>query len=106
MRVGIDARWMFRDVVNSQFSLLGNLVDHTKMMDAALTRASRPHETVIVEGADHYFRDDDHLRTVFTRLGAFLDTQLWRQTPFERVAELKAAVGQAICPTPSSLLGG
>ncbi|HEV7633749.1 MAG TPA: S9 family peptidase [Steroidobacteraceae bacterium] len=56
-------------------------VDHTKMMDAALTRASRPHETVIIEGADHYFREDQQLRTLFTRLGAFLDTQLGSKPP-------------------------
>jgi dipeptidyl aminopeptidase/acylaminoacyl peptidase len=56
-------------------------VDHTKMMDAALKRAGKPHETLILEGADHYYREDAHRRALFTRLGTFLDAQLGGKAP-------------------------
>lgn len=56
-------------------------VDHTRMMDAALKRAGKPHETLILEGADHYYRADAHRRALFTRLGTFLDAQLGGKAP-------------------------
>jgi len=56
-------------------------VDHTKMMDAALKRAGKPHEVVIIEGADHYFREDPALRALFGALGRFLDAQLGGKAP-------------------------
>jgi dipeptidyl aminopeptidase/acylaminoacyl peptidase len=51
-------------------------VGHTRMMDTALKRAGKPHETVIVEGADHYYRGDAELRMLLATLGTFLEKQL------------------------------
>jgi dipeptidyl aminopeptidase/acylaminoacyl peptidase len=56
-------------------------VDHTKMMDAALKRASKPHETLIIKGTDHHFREDAARRTLFGALGRFLDAQLGGKAP-------------------------
>jgi dipeptidyl aminopeptidase/acylaminoacyl peptidase len=56
-------------------------VDHTKMMDAALKRAGKPHETLIIKGTDHYFREDAARRTLFGALGHFLDAQLGGKAP-------------------------
>jgi len=50
-------------------------VDQTQMMDAALTRAGKAHETVYVEGTDHYFREDPALRKLFSTIAEFLGRQ-------------------------------
>ncbi|MFO1410536.1 MAG: S9 family peptidase [Steroidobacteraceae bacterium] len=51
-------------------------VDHTKMMDAALRRAGKPHQTLIIEKTDHYFREDVPRRALYTTLVRFLGEQL------------------------------
>lgn len=51
-------------------------VEHTKMMDAALSRAGKPHRTVYIEGADHHFREEAHQRKLYEELAAFLDASL------------------------------
>jgi dipeptidyl aminopeptidase/acylaminoacyl peptidase len=56
-------------------------VDHTTMMDAALKRAGKPHETVIIKDTDHYFREDPARRALFGALGRFLDAQLGGSAP-------------------------
>jgi len=48
---------------------------HTQMMSAALTRAGKAHETVYVEGTDHYFREDPAQRRLFAAMAEFLDRQ-------------------------------
>jgi dipeptidyl aminopeptidase/acylaminoacyl peptidase len=50
--------------------------DQTQMMDAALTRAGKAHETVYIENTDHYFREDPSLRKLLATMGDFLDRQL------------------------------
>jgi len=56
-------------------------VDHTTMMDAALKRAGKAHETVIIKDTDHYFREDPARRALFGALGRFLDAQLGGSAP-------------------------
>lgn len=56
-------------------------VDQTRMMDAALTRAAKEHETVYIEGTDHYFREDPALRKLFTTMAGFLDRHLGGSAP-------------------------
>lgn len=50
--------------------------DQTKLMDAALARAAKAHETLYIEGTDHYFREDPALRKLFSTMASFLDKQL------------------------------
>ena len=50
--------------------------DHTKAMDSALTHAGKPHQTVIVEGADHYYRSDTQRKKLLGTLGEFLEKEL------------------------------
>jgi len=56
-------------------------VDQTRMMDAALKRAGKPHQTLIIEGTDHHFREDSAQRALFGALGRFLDAQLGGKAP-------------------------
>ncbi|HEX2583493.1 MAG TPA: alpha/beta fold hydrolase, partial [Steroidobacteraceae bacterium] len=51
-------------------------VDESLLMDDALTKFNKPHELVIIKGADHYFRDDAYLRTLFTAMDGFLSKHL------------------------------
>lgn len=51
-------------------------VDHTRMMDAALKRGGKPHETQIIAKTDHYFREDAARRELYTTLLRFLGEQL------------------------------
>jgi dipeptidyl aminopeptidase/acylaminoacyl peptidase len=51
-------------------------VDESQMMDDALSKANKPHELVIVKGADHYFREDAYLKQMFTSMDGFLSKQL------------------------------
>ena len=50
--------------------------DQTKLMDAELSRAGKPHETVYVEATDHFFREDPALRKLLETLADFLSRQL------------------------------
>jgi dipeptidyl aminopeptidase/acylaminoacyl peptidase len=51
-------------------------VEQSIAMDDVLTKADKPHELVIVKGADHYFRDDEYLKTMFVAMDGFLGKQL------------------------------
>jgi len=51
-------------------------VDESRMMDDALRKASKPHELVVIKGADHFFRDDAYLKQMFTSMSAFLQKNL------------------------------
>jgi len=51
-------------------------VDQTQMMDTALTRADKAHETVYVEGTDHYFQEDPARRKVLQAIADFLGRQI------------------------------
>jgi dipeptidyl aminopeptidase/acylaminoacyl peptidase len=51
-------------------------VDESFLIDDALTKFNKPHELVIVKGADHYFRDDAYLKAMFTAMDGFLSKHL------------------------------
>lgn len=51
-------------------------VDESEMMDKALNKADKPHQLVIVKGADHYYRDDAYLKQMFTAMSDFLNKQI------------------------------
>ena len=51
-------------------------VDESRIMASALASADKPHELVIIEGADQYFRDDEYLKAMFTAVDGFLAKQL------------------------------
>ncbi len=50
--------------------------DHTTLMDAALKKNGKPHEVVLIDEADHYFREDGHKRALLESLGGFLEKEL------------------------------
>lgn len=56
-------------------------VDQTKMMDTALTRAGKAHETVYIEGTDHYFREDPAQRKLLQTISDFLGRQIGGPAP-------------------------
>lgn len=51
-------------------------VDQSKAMDAALTAAHKPHQFVLLTGADHDFSSEDDRAKLFTALESFLATNL------------------------------
>ncbi len=51
-------------------------VDQSKAMDAALTAAHKPHEFVLLTGADHEISAEDDRTKEFTALESFLATNL------------------------------
>jgi dipeptidyl aminopeptidase/acylaminoacyl peptidase len=50
--------------------------EQTRMMADALKAQGKPHEVVIIGGADHYFRHDIYRRQLFVTIGRFLDQHL------------------------------
>lgn len=51
-------------------------VDESRLMDEALAKSDKPHELVIIKGADHYFREDVYLKQMFTAMDGFLAKNL------------------------------
>jgi dipeptidyl aminopeptidase/acylaminoacyl peptidase len=57
--------------------------EQSMLMNQALTKAGKPHELLIIKGADHYYREDDYKRQLFTALDRYLGKYLGPGAPME-----------------------
>lgn len=73
-----ESPWLHAGAVQIPVLLLQGDEDYTvdpeqaRLMDAALTRAGKPHETVFIHGANHYFPSAAEAEQLFTSMSAFL----------------------------------
>jgi dipeptidyl aminopeptidase/acylaminoacyl peptidase len=51
-------------------------VEESRIMNAALDKTEIPHELIVIKGADHYFRDDEYLKKMFSAMDGFLAKHL------------------------------
>ncbi|HTV52872.1 MAG TPA: prolyl oligopeptidase family serine peptidase, partial [Steroidobacteraceae bacterium] len=51
-------------------------IEQSKAMDRALSRAGKPHEFIVIAGADHQMSSESDRTTLLTAIGRFLATNL------------------------------